>query len=176
MSEKLTSPSIKLPVLETRREEMNETDISDLRVLRPQLSNRRDWDTAPVDDLLSDFFSPNGYSCMVRGALGDTDDMQDRIVATGQLVINESGTIGTIESIVAHESFRGRGLGRGIMEDLIRVAKERGLKQLELTSNKSREAAHGLYKSLGFEIVGTKQKYDEAGNPTHETCLFELKL
>ncbi len=177
MIEKLNNvPKIELSVLEEYRAEMSEVDISDLRVLRAQLSNRRDWSTAPVDDLLNEFYSLNGYSCMIRGPLGDTEDMQDRIIATGQLVINEKREVGTVESIVAHKAFRGQGLGRSIMKNLLQAARDRGLSKLELTSSESRVAAHGLYRSLGFEVVGKKQKYDESGNPTHETCLFELSL
>lgn len=165
-----------LSVLEVHREEVSEADVSDLRVLRAQLSSGRDWGTAPVDELLDDLYSTNGYSCIVRGPLGDTEDSQDRIVATGQLVIAENRDVGTIENIVAHEALRGHGLGRNIMVNLIQAAKDRGLSKLKLTSGESRVAAHGLYKSLGFEIVGKKQKYDESGNPTHETSVFELKM
>ncbi len=166
----------KMHALEVHREGMSESDINDLRELRAQLSNRRDWNTVPINELLDDFYSHNGYSCMIRGPLGDTEDMQDRIIATGQLVINEKREVGTVESIVAHKAFRGQGLGRSIMKNLLQAARDRGLSKLELTSSESRVAAHGLYRSLGFEVVGKKQKYDESGNPTHETCLFELSL
>jgi ribosomal protein S18 acetylase RimI-like enzyme len=61
-----------------------------------------------------------------------------------------NGLLGHVEDVVA-ESFRGHQVGgflmRGLHEEAIRL----GLRQLELTSRPSREAANRLYRSLGYE-------------------------
>lgn len=162
---------------EVYRDDMTDADIDDLRFLRNHLSqSRQDWSEASNEKVLDDFFWQHAHSYVIRGDLGETQELQHRIVATGQLDVQAQDGSGTVEHIVAHPDFRGKGLGRAVMEKIIHDARECGLHTLMLTSNPSRKAAHGLYKSLGFEIVGEKQKYDEEGNPTHTTCIFELVL
>ena len=49
------------------------------------------------------------------------------------------------------ERFRGRGLGRKIMEITLTAMREAGVTGIELTSHPSRVAARALYRSLGFK-------------------------
>lgn len=162
---------------EVFREDMTDADVDDLRELRIHLSQQRgNWEEASNEKVLDDFFWSNAHSYVIREDLGETTDTRQRIVATGQLDLSKEDKIGVVEHIVAHPDMRGRGLGRKIMERVIKGALENGLEKLVLTSNPTREAAHGLYKSLGFQIIGEKQKYDEDEKPTHKTSLFELDL
>lgn len=59
--------------------------------------------------------------------------------------------IGFVEAVVVASAFRGRHLGRQLMERIISDAGVFGVQQLHLTSNPSRVAANGLYQTLGFE-------------------------
>jgi ribosomal protein S18 acetylase RimI-like enzyme len=45
---------------------------------------------------------------------------------------------------------RGRGLGRALMEDAIRLAREEGADYMDLGTSEDDTAARGLYESLGF--------------------------
>ncbi len=65
------------------------------------------------------------------------------------------GMIGRIEDVVVSSVYRGGGLGRKLMEDLIEIAKQEKLEYLNLTSNPNRIAARNLYESLGFQIAET---------------------
>ena len=49
------------------------------------------------------------------------------------------------------ERFRGRGLGRKIMEITLAAMRKAGVASIELTSHPSRVAARALYRSLGFK-------------------------
>ncbi|HBI17133.1 MAG TPA: hypothetical protein DDY52_03220 [Candidatus Moranbacteria bacterium] len=60
------------------------------------------------------------------------------------------GLVGKLEDIVVSSVYRGGGLGKKLVEDLIAVAKKENLKSISLTSNPSRIAARNLYASLGF--------------------------
>ncbi|MFA6184448.1 MAG: GNAT family N-acetyltransferase [Parcubacteria group bacterium] len=60
------------------------------------------------------------------------------------------GMVGKLEDIVVSSVYRGGGLGKKLVEELIAVAKKEKLKSLSLTSNPSRIAARNLYASLGF--------------------------
>ncbi len=63
--------------------------------------------------------------------------------------------VGVIEDVVVDRAHRGKGIGKGLMNMLIAEARTLGLTRLQLTSRPSRNEAHGLYGSLGFEQVET---------------------
>jgi len=55
-----------------------------------------------------------------------------------------------IEDVVVNETARGKGVGRLLSEEAVKLANERGAKTIDLTSRPSRDVANDLYKSLGF--------------------------
>ena len=56
-----------------------------------------------------------------------------------------------IEDVVVDEKYRGTGLGRMIVENVIREARQYAPCTLMLTSRPARTAANTLYKTTGFE-------------------------
>jgi GNAT superfamily N-acetyltransferase len=56
-----------------------------------------------------------------------------------------------VEYVVVDEKYRGKGIGRLLMEYCIDRAKEAGCYKIMLTSDKRRTEAHEFYRSLGFE-------------------------
>jgi len=82
----------------------------------------------------------------------------NKLIGVGFLIIHQvpsKGFVGRIEEIVVDEKYRGKGLGRKIMEELLVLAKDNNLKRIGLTSNPKRVAARKLYESLGFKIYNT---------------------
>lgn len=63
-----------------------------------------------------------------------------------------SGYKGMIEDVVVSSEYRGRGIGRALMEKLLEHAKGNGLNDVLLFSGHHRTAAISLYKSLGFTL------------------------
>ncbi len=61
--------------------------------------------------------------------------------------------IGEIKRMYVNPSFRKIGAGRAILQSLINAAKETGYKKLRLDSPKFMEAAHALYRSVGFAAI-----------------------
>jgi ribosomal protein S18 acetylase RimI-like enzyme len=56
---------------------------------------------------------------------------------------------------------QGRGLGKAMLHQTLRIAKRLGATQLEIMSNTILEPAIGLYKSVGFvETPLTSDAYD----------------
>lgn len=53
--------------------------------------------------------------------------------------------------VCVDSNYRGKGIGKLMMEHAISFAKEKGAVRMELTSGNKREVAHKLYLSLGFE-------------------------
>ncbi|MDC6388371.1 GNAT family N-acetyltransferase [Maribacter sp. PR1] len=63
-----------------------------------------------------------------------------------------SGYKGMIEDVIVSENYRGRGIGRKLMEVLLQQAEKRKLNDILLFSGHHRTAAINLYKSLGFSL------------------------
>ncbi len=60
-----------------------------------------------------------------------------------------------IEDVVVDESARGLGVGEALNVAAIDESRQRGAKNVSLTSRSSREAANRLYQRLGFEPYET---------------------
>lgn len=60
-----------------------------------------------------------------------------------------------IEDVVVDDAARGHGVGRLMNEAALDRARERGAKNVSLTSRSSREAANRLYLRIGFEVRDT---------------------
>jgi ribosomal protein S18 acetylase RimI-like enzyme len=60
-----------------------------------------------------------------------------------------------IEDVVVDESARGLGVGEALNLAAIDESRQRGAKNVSLTSRSSREAANRLYQRLGFEPYET---------------------
>ena len=97
---------------------------------------------------------------MIRRAVESPDThffalMEDdgRIIGTASLCVFHSptGSKAHIEDVVVLSSYRGRHLGKMLMEHLIEYARKEFKEiDLSLTSRPQRVAANQLYKSLGF--------------------------
>ena len=61
-----------------------------------------------------------------------------------------SGSKGWIEDVVVEADWRGKGVGRAIIEELLTEARRRHLGAVYLTSTPQREAANRLYSAVGF--------------------------
>ena len=118
--------------------------------LLPQLSSS----AAPLtlEALAEIIASPHNTVLLARdtGAGG-------RIVGTLTLVIFRIPTAvrAWIEDVVVDEAARGRGVGEALTLAAVSLAKERGAKTVDLTSNQSRQAAHRLYEKSGFHVRNT---------------------
>lgn len=65
------------------------------------------------------------------------------------------GLKGGIEDVVVSSAYRGRGLGKQLMEHIIRYAQALAPIELHLTSRPSRVAANQLYQAMGFRQYQT---------------------
>lgn len=63
----------------------------------------------------------------------------------------EGGRRALIEAVRVADDHQGRGLGRALMRHVIAMARERGCKIVQLTSNKQRSDAIKFYERIGFQ-------------------------
>jgi len=66
-----------------------------------------------------------------------------------------------ITNIGVKTAYRGHGYGEVITTNLIKYARDNGMKKITLEVRKSNFMAISLYKKLGFQSVGIRPKYYE---------------
>lgn len=83
--------------------------------------------------------------------------------------------IGEIKRMYVRPEFRGRGIGRALLEALISDAQEIGYPTIRLDSTRFMAAAHSLYCSLGFQEI---KPYSESEIPAeyHQHWVFMEKV
>jgi GNAT superfamily N-acetyltransferase len=83
-----------------------------------------------------------------------------RIVAFASLhvsiALEYEGDAGKLSAIVVDEAWRGRGVGRALVDAIEVEARRRGCVLLFLTTNERRRDAHAFYRALGFEETGRR--------------------
>ena len=66
-----------------------------------------------------------------------------------------------ITNIAVKQAERGRGIGRSLLESLLRYVSSPGAAWADLEVRVSNTPAQGLYKSLGFVSIGKRKRYYE---------------
>ena len=101
--------------------------------------------------------TPEALNKMIESAdthifLARYPDLHGQIVGTATLATFQSptGVHGWIEDVVVDQGFRHKGIGKALTETCIQKARVIGLREVNLTSNPSRQAANKLYQSMGF--------------------------
>ena len=61
-----------------------------------------------------------------------------------------TGVHGWIEDVVVDDDFRRQGIGKALTEACLEQARVLGLRDVNLTSRSTRQAANQLYQSMGF--------------------------
>jgi putative acetyltransferase len=82
-----------------------------------------------------------------------TDD--GRVVGTVAAVPKDAGAC-EIKRLYLLPQYRGRGLGRALMEHILDRAREAGFREAVAWSDVRLETAHQLYHRLGFERIGER--------------------
>lgn len=67
-----------------------------------------------------------------------------------------TGVRAWIEDVVVDADARGRGVGEALTRRALQDARALGARTVDLTSRPSREAAHALYRRVGFEERDTR--------------------
>jgi ribosomal protein S18 acetylase RimI-like enzyme len=114
--------------------------------LLPQLTRN---DNPPTKEYLENVLaSDNSFLLTARYPANESG----LIVAMLTLIIIKipSGKYAQIEDVVVDSKYRGKGIGRNLVESAILLARENHVKQVHLTSNPLRIKANKLYMKLGF--------------------------
>lgn len=124
------------------------------------------WDERAIRDLLehpaaTSLIAVTGYPKTIVGFV------------IGQLVADEA----EILSVGVVPEWQRFGVGRMLIEGLIRASKRGDAKTLYLDVAEDNAAAIGLYRRLGFAETGRRKKYyKRSDGPAVDALLFALKL
>jgi len=122
------------------------TFLDDLRwqcldVLMKQLSSEKAVSRSMIEEVVND---PGSHLY----ALFDGEAIAG--CATLCVYCSPTGRKACVEDVVVHSDYRGRHLGRMLMEHILAQARTMSPIELHLTSRPVRVAANALYQSLGF--------------------------
>ena len=127
--------------------DLDDTGIENINSLLKQLTDK----PKTIDrEMLEKVLNQSGVSILVLKELDGTI-IGMATLAVRQLLLNKTGIIG---DVVMDEKYRGKKLGKIMMQVLITKAKEEEVSFVSLTSHPSREAANYLYQNLGFKLIG----------------------
>jgi ribosomal-protein-alanine N-acetyltransferase len=98
--------------------------------------------------------------------------IEDNLV--GYLIVHVVLDEAHIVSFGVDEAFRRRGLGRALLEDLLRIAKLERVTVVTLQVRYSNEAAQKLYRSVGFKLAGVRKRYYSDNGEDAITMRLEL--
>ena len=77
--------------------------------------------------------------------------------------------------VALYQKFTGRGIGTVLLDELIAIARQRGVEQLELEVAAANKGAVALYKKLGFEICGALPRNMKYPDGHYEDVLYMAK-
>lgn len=130
-------------------------DLSDLLSLYEQLAEHR-GSALPAGEieaatLLEAIVAQPGRQLLVAEVGGE-------IVGTADLLmipnLTHSGAPwASVENVVVDQDVRGRGIGRALIDEVVRRCASAGCYKVQLLSKKSRADAHEFYRSVGFEAA-----------------------
>jgi glucosamine-phosphate N-acetyltransferase len=64
----------------------------------------------------------------------------------------QQGLLGNVDELVVDEKYRGKGIGKKLMDSITNIAVQIDCKKIELDSGLHRKDSHEFYKKIGFEI------------------------
>ena len=137
-------------------------NLDDLKILSPILQS--DFDDFWNENIFkSELENENSYYIVVK----ENDD----ILGFGGLWKSIDDV--HITNIVTKKSFRNKGIGNAILNELINQAKIFGYNIITLEVNENNLPAISLYKKFGFKEVGFRKKYY---NTTDNAIIMNLDL
>jgi DNA-binding MarR family transcriptional regulator/GNAT superfamily N-acetyltransferase len=89
-------------------------------------------------------------------------------------LVKKSPAVAKLRMLLIEPSARGLGLGKRLVEECIRFAKQAGYKKITLWTQSDLDAARGIYKKAGFRLVHTNKHHSFGQDLVAE--IWDLKL
>lgn len=106
-------------------------------------------------------------------AVEDSENLEN-IKVVGYCGLWKVANEGQIMNVAVHKEYRKQGIGRSILEELLKEGKKEGLTAFTLEARVSNSAAIHLYHLLGFEDAGIRTNY--YSYPTEDALIMWLYI
>jgi len=73
-----------------------------------------------------------------------------------QNLLHHCGLVGEIQEFFIHKKYRGQGVGRLLINEILNYSEQHNLKSIEVTTNKKRVENVAIYENLGFTLSHNK--------------------
>jgi DNA-binding MarR family transcriptional regulator/GNAT superfamily N-acetyltransferase len=135
---------------------------------------------AMVAEIVAEFvknFDPARERCWIaeRPTAEKTTAERDGENLGSVVLVKESAAVAKLRLLLVEPSARGLGIGKRLVDECVRFARETGYKKIMLWTQSELHAARGIYKNAGFQLVG-KKKHDSWGRKELMAETWELKL
>lgn len=140
------------------------------RSSRPHIEEATPADAAALADMHERSFDRGWSPEDMRSMIADHPIVQPLILRVrtgtrtrpaGFVILRVAGGEAEILTVAVEPARRGRGYGRLLMEEAMRRAYRERAQAVFLEVDEANRAAVALYRSLGFETVGSRSRYYE---------------
>jgi DNA-binding MarR family transcriptional regulator/GNAT superfamily N-acetyltransferase len=114
-----------------------------------------------------DHFDPKRERCWIAERDGE------RIGSV--CLVRKSATTAKLRLLLVEPSARGLGIGRRLVEECVRFARQVGYKKMVLWTQSDLKPARAIYQKAGFQLIG-EEKHDSWGRKNLVAETWELKL
>lgn len=108
-----------------------------------------------------------GYHCVVV-------DTQTGVAGYG--VLSMGAGEAHVLNLCIEQALRRRGIGRALLFELLRHARDRGIRDAFLEVRRSNKGAIELYHEIGFECVGQRRGYYQSHDGREDAMVYRLEL
>ncbi|OKL41959.1 GNAT family N-acetyltransferase [Pontibacter flavimaris] len=78
-------------------------------------------------------------------------------------------------SVYIHPKYKGRGIGRLLLQQLVQESEQEGIWTLQAHMLKENEASVRLHEQCGFKIVGLRERFGQLHGQWRDTWLMEKR-
>ena len=109
----------------------------------------------------------------------ENDDAHVTVAMDGEEVLglalfHRMGYEGELYNIAVWPKYRGRGIGKALLQDVMENAKKNEVTRIYLEVRRSNDPAREMYRKAGFQICGIRKNYYEA--PVEDAVLMEAEI